>query len=111
MSAIGTIEGQAGTAPPMQDEALYEVVDGQKVELLPTGIYASAVSLVLARLLAAHASKHGLGNVPNLAAAGCCPVCGCLSARFSNPMLRRPGRLRAIPLDQENKVRVSKVRR
>ena len=63
MSAVATLELSATVAEPAKEEPLYEVVNGQKVELPPMSIYASWIASRIDRRLGSHAETHGLGTV------------------------------------------------
>jgi Uma2 family endonuclease len=49
--------------PPFRDEALYEVVDGQRVELLPMGVYETDIANKVGRSLGLFVEAHHLGRV------------------------------------------------
>jgi Uma2 family endonuclease len=53
----------AASAPSAAEEALYEVVNGQRVELPPIGIYASLVTSGLQENVGVFAKAHRLGRV------------------------------------------------
>ncbi len=63
MSAVATLEPSARVAEPVKEEALYEIVNGQKVELPPMSIYSSWIASRIDRRLGSHAETHGLGAV------------------------------------------------
>jgi Uma2 family endonuclease len=63
MSTLGTMAPPAAAAPLLRDEALYEVVNGQKVELPPMSVYANSIAGKLHTRLDVHAGTHGLGRV------------------------------------------------
>lgn len=63
MHAIATLEPTAAVAGPAKEEPLYEVVDGEKVELSPMSIYASWIASRIDRRIGSHAETHGLGTV------------------------------------------------
>ncbi|HWE37533.1 MAG TPA: Uma2 family endonuclease [Isosphaeraceae bacterium] len=45
------------------DESLYEVVDGQYVEMMPMGAYSGEIASILSHFLGPFAMQHGLGKV------------------------------------------------
>jgi Uma2 family endonuclease len=49
--------------PPVVPDTLYEVVNGERVELPPMGAFENWVASVLARFMGNHASSHRLGRV------------------------------------------------
>src|SRR5437867_13072065 len=63
MNSIATLEPPVAPAIPRPEEPLYEIVNGQKVELPPTSIYAGWVASRLGHRLGPHAETHGLGTV------------------------------------------------
>lgn len=63
MHAIATLEPAAAAVGPAKEEPLYEVVNGQKVELPPISIYAAWIASRIDRRLGSHAETHGLGTV------------------------------------------------
>jgi Uma2 family endonuclease len=63
MAAVATLEPLAQTQRAPQDEALYEVVNGQRVELPPLSIYAAWVASRLQNRMGPHAEANGLGTV------------------------------------------------
>ncbi len=63
MSAVATLELSATVAEPAKEEPLYEVVNGQKVELPPMSIYASWIASRLQSRIGPFAETHGLGTV------------------------------------------------
>jgi Uma2 family endonuclease len=63
MHAIATLEPTAAVAEPAKEEPLYEVVNGEKVELSPMSIYASWIASRIDRRIGSHAETHGLGTV------------------------------------------------
>jgi Uma2 family endonuclease len=63
MHTIATVDPSAAAAGPAKDEPLYEVVNGQKVELPPMSIYAAWIASRIDRRLGSHAETHGLGTV------------------------------------------------
>jgi len=63
MPAIATLDPSAAAVETVKEEPLYEVVNGQKVELPPMSIYASWIASRIDRRLGSHAETHGLGTV------------------------------------------------
>ncbi len=63
MNAIATLEPAAVAVGTVQEDPLYEVVNGQKVELPPMSIYAAWIASRIDRRLGSHAETHGLGTV------------------------------------------------
>lgn len=63
MNAIATLEPAAAAVGQGKEEPLYEVVNGQKVELPPMSIYASWITSRIDRRVGSHAETHGLGTV------------------------------------------------
>lgn len=53
---------EAMTAPAIDPEALYEVIDDQRVETPPMGNYQSLLGFKLAFFLEAHVASQGLGR-------------------------------------------------
>jgi Uma2 family endonuclease len=51
------------TAPPVDEHALYEVVDGRRVELPPMGAAENLIASTLTQLLGHFARTNGLGRV------------------------------------------------
>ena len=62
MHTIATLDPSAAAVEPAKEEPLYEVVNGQKVELPPMSIYASWIASRMDRRLGSHAESHGLGT-------------------------------------------------
>jgi Uma2 family endonuclease len=62
MASPAILEPVAVLAPPTE-EALYEVVNGQRVELPPTSAYATWISSRLGHRLGPFAETHALGTV------------------------------------------------
>jgi Uma2 family endonuclease len=62
MSALATLQPPAAPAAPVKEEPLYEVVNGQKVELPPMSIFSSRIGAKLLTALEVHAASHGLGQ-------------------------------------------------
>jgi Uma2 family endonuclease len=60
MNVLSTLQTPAAVAP---EEPLYEVVNGQKVELPPMSIYASSVTTELGGHMRLFAQTHQLGRV------------------------------------------------
>lgn len=63
MHAIATVEPAAAAVGPTKEEPLYEVVNGQKVELPPMSIYAAWIASRLQSRIGPFAETHGLGTV------------------------------------------------
>jgi Uma2 family endonuclease len=63
MNAIATVQPPATAAAPAPEEPLYEIVNGQTVELPPMSIYSTRVAVKLSTRLDSHADAHGLGTV------------------------------------------------
>jgi Uma2 family endonuclease len=63
MNATGTLQQPAALADLATEEPLYEVVNGQKVELPPMSIYATRVAGRIYSRLDAFAEAQGLGTV------------------------------------------------
>ena len=63
MHAIATLEPTAAIAEPAKEEPLYEVVNGEKVELPPMSIYATWIASRLQSRIGPFAEAHGLGTV------------------------------------------------
>lgn len=63
MNAIATLEPAAAAAGTAKEEPLYEVVNGQKVELRPMSIYAAWIASRLQSRIGPFAETHGLGTV------------------------------------------------
>lgn len=61
MNAIATLDPSAAAVGSVKEEPLYEVVNGQKVELAPTSIYSCRVASKLQTRLEVHAEAHRLG--------------------------------------------------
>jgi Uma2 family endonuclease len=61
MNAIATFEVPPAELQTVQDDALYEIVNGQKVEVPPMSVYATWIASRLARRLGSFAEAHGLG--------------------------------------------------
>jgi Uma2 family endonuclease len=62
MNAPVTLQPPAAAIGPAKEEPLYEVVNGQKVELPPMSIYATRITGKLHTRLDLHAESHGLGT-------------------------------------------------
>jgi Uma2 family endonuclease len=62
MNALATLQPPAPPARSVKEEPLYEVVNGQKVELPPMSIYACRIASKLQTFLEVHAAAHGLGQ-------------------------------------------------
>jgi Uma2 family endonuclease len=58
IEALDPAKTSAGAA----DEVLYEIIDGQRVELPPMSVYASWVASLLVRQLSVFADKHPIGQ-------------------------------------------------
>jgi Uma2 family endonuclease len=64
MATVTFPETTRVAAPPLhQDEALYEVIDGQRVEVPPMSILAVLIASRLAQILGSYATAHDLGMV------------------------------------------------
>ncbi len=63
MHAIATLEPSAAAIGSAKEEPLYEVVNGQKVELPPMSIYAAWIASRLQSRIGPFAETHGLGTV------------------------------------------------
>jgi Uma2 family endonuclease len=63
MHAIATLEPSAAAVGPAKEEPLYEVVNGQKVELPPRSIYAAWVASRLQHRIGTFAETQGSGTV------------------------------------------------
>lgn len=63
MHPIATLDPSAAAVGPAKEEPLYEVVNGQKVELPARSIYAAWIASRIDRRLGSHAETHGLGTV------------------------------------------------
>jgi Uma2 family endonuclease len=61
MHATATFDPSAAAVGPAREEPLYEVVNGQKVELPPMSIYANRVAGKLFTRLESHAETNRLG--------------------------------------------------
>jgi hypothetical protein len=61
MSVLSTQQPSATPDGVAREQPLYEVVDGQKVELPPLSIYAARIASKLQTRLEVHAEAHGLG--------------------------------------------------
>jgi Uma2 family endonuclease len=62
MNALATLQPPAAPARSVKEVPLYEVVNGQKVEMPPTSIYSSRIASKLQTFLEVHAAAHGLGQ-------------------------------------------------
>ncbi len=60
MHTIATLDPSAAAVGPVKDEPLYEVINGQKVELRPTSIYAAWIASRLQSRIGPFAETHGL---------------------------------------------------
>lgn len=63
MNATATLDPPAVTAVAVKEEPLYEIVNGQRVELPPGSIYATWVASRLQRRIGPFAETHALGTV------------------------------------------------
>lgn len=63
MHAIATLDPSAAAVGSAKEERLYEVVNGQKVELPPMSIYAAWIASRLQSRIGLFAETHGLGTV------------------------------------------------
>jgi Uma2 family endonuclease len=63
MATIATIDPLFATKRPRAEEALYEVVKGQRMEIPPMSIYASWITSRLDRRLAPFVDEYQLGRV------------------------------------------------
>jgi Uma2 family endonuclease len=61
MSAPAILQPPAAPVWAVPEEPLYEVVNGQKVELPPMSFYASRIASKLQTFVENHAAAHGLG--------------------------------------------------
>jgi Uma2 family endonuclease len=50
-------------ATPRGDEPLYEVVNGERVEMPPMGAFPGEIASILSQILGPYATQHGLGKV------------------------------------------------
>lgn len=62
MSHTSTLQPEAAS-PPVAEDALYEVVDGRRVELPPMGAAENLITSTLTQLLGHFARTNGLGRV------------------------------------------------
>lgn len=62
MNAIATLQPPAAAVEPAPEEPLYEIVNGQKVELPPMRIYSTRVAGKLHTRLDTHAESYALGT-------------------------------------------------
>lgn len=62
MNAIATLQPPATAAGPAPEEPLYEIVNGQTVELPPMSIYSTRVAGKLFSRLDVHTESHALGT-------------------------------------------------
>jgi Uma2 family endonuclease len=60
-NGTGTVEAPETAAPPRPEEPLYEIVNGERVELPPMSIYASRIAFQLGIRLETHAEAHRQG--------------------------------------------------
>jgi len=60
MHTIATLDPSAAAVGPTKDEPLYEVVNGQKVELPPRSIYAAWIASRMRSRIGTFAETHGL---------------------------------------------------
>jgi Uma2 family endonuclease len=64
MPSATALEPRAAPEPSIYgDEGLYEIINGQRIELPPMSIYAVVIANLLARKLGNHAEAHNLGHV------------------------------------------------
>jgi Uma2 family endonuclease len=63
MNALATLQPPMAQVGQVKEEPLYEVVNGQKVELPPMSIYASRIAAKLQTCLEVHAAAYSLGMV------------------------------------------------
>ncbi len=63
MNEAAMIEQSTASLEANGDEAMYEVVNGQRVELPPMGIYTVWIASLLQRHMGLFADSHGLGIV------------------------------------------------
>lgn len=63
MHTIATLEPSAAAAGLAREEPLYEVINGQRVELPPMSIYAAWIASRLQSRIGPFAEAHGLGTV------------------------------------------------
>jgi Uma2 family endonuclease len=62
MNALATLQPPAAAVGPAPEEPLYEIVNGQKVELPPMSVYSNHVAGKLFSRLNAHAETNALGS-------------------------------------------------
>jgi Uma2 family endonuclease len=62
MTAIASVEPLIVPRPASQDEILYEIIDGRRVDLPPMSILAAFVATKLAGLINAFGMQHPLGR-------------------------------------------------
>jgi Uma2 family endonuclease len=62
-STTATLETTASPLPLAEDDSLYEVVNGRRVELPPMGARPTHIASRLGRLLGTFVEDNGLGNV------------------------------------------------
>ena len=63
MSTILTPSRESGPTQAVADDALYEVVNGVRVELPPMGAYSTWITAIFDQILGPHARAYGLGRV------------------------------------------------
>jgi Uma2 family endonuclease len=63
VSAIGTLETASANPGFLKDEPLYEIVNGQKVELPFMGVFANLIAFRLARILVSFVEPRMLGTI------------------------------------------------
>jgi Uma2 family endonuclease len=63
MNVIATLEPSTAVVGPAREVPLYEIVNGQKVELPPISIYAAWLASRLQIRIGSFAETHGLGTV------------------------------------------------
>jgi Uma2 family endonuclease len=62
-SMTATLETAASPPPAIEDDSLYEVVNGRRVELPPMGAFPTRVASILGQNLGPYAKAKGLGRV------------------------------------------------
>jgi Uma2 family endonuclease len=63
MNVLATMQPATAAVGPAKEEPLYEIVNGQKVELPPMSIFATWITSRLQSRLDPYAEAHGLGTV------------------------------------------------
>jgi Uma2 family endonuclease len=62
-SMTATLETAASPPPVIEDDSLYEVVNGRRVELPPMGAFPTEIASILIEYLGPFARQHDLGKV------------------------------------------------